>query len=799
MQLKSWTYVQKIISSIGANDGSAYDKRKARFDASWKWFAHSGKLADFSDWQPLNEHLTAVANLASHRAKVFGAEDWAFLIGLLHDLGKYTQEFQARLYGDSTRADHATAGAKQVMRHLTNTYGNTPSVQAMAKLMAFAIAGHHAGLANGVEEGQERSTLKQRLAKDIPALNEVWQREISLPQRIAVPPLKTHSNPEKYANFHVMFLTRMLFSCLIDADRIDTENYTRRIDGRPELKSKYPNIKTLQTQLKQHLQQLGKRAKPTDVNVLRQHILHHARQVAIQPNESGLYSLTVPTGGGKTLTSLAFGLDHAAQHQLRRVIYVIPFTSIIEQTADVFRSALGESKDAVLEHHCAFDRDKLPEEIKKQSKPRQADYRDKLRLTMESWDAPIVVTTAVQFFESLFSDRPSQCRKLHNIAGSVIVLDEAQTLPRKLLRPIMAVIDELALNYGCSVVLCTATQPALKDHDGFHNGFQNVKEIAPNPFELFEKLRRAQIKSVGEKTDDELTAHLRSHTQVLMIVNNRRHARELFDAIANEEGAYHLTTAMCAEHRSQKLKEIRLRLQNGQACRLVATSLIEAGVDVDFPIVYRAEAGLDSIAQAAGRCNREGRQSTKDSQVLVFQSSKWKTPPELAQLAAPMRSIFRTHEGDVLVPDALKSYFQQVYYAKGADLDHHQILKKIRTTEGCDFPFQNIARDFRMIDSNMLPIIVPFDDVAKEGLNLLRRLPENMSVATPSKKLQRYVVRVPEKPFVQLLKLGAIEAVATEKFGNQFYELIAESLYCQIAGLNLTDLTAISAESSVFA
>lgn len=791
--------MQKSISSNGANDGSAYDKRRARFDESCKWFAHSGKLADFSDWQPLNEHLTAVANLAAHRAKVFGAEDWAFLIGLLHDLGKYTQEFQARLHGDPTRADHATAGAKEVIKHLTNTYGNTPSVQAMAKLMAFAIAGHHAGLANGEEEGQERSTLKQRLAKDIPALNEVWQREISLPKRITVPPLKTHSNPEKYTNFHGMFLTRMLFSCLIDADRIDTENYTRRIDGRPELKSKYPNIKTLQTQLNQHLQQLGKGAKSTDVNVLRQHILHHARQVAIQPSESGLYSLTVPTGGGKTLTSLAFGLDHATQHQLRRVIYVIPFTSIIEQTADVFRSAMGEFKDAVLEHHSAFDRDKLPEEIKNQSKPRQVDYRDKLRLAMESWDAPIVVTTAVQFFESLFSDRPSQCRKLHNIAGSVIVLDEAQTLPLKLLRPIMAAIDELALNYGCSVVLCTATQPALKDHDEFHNGFQNVKEIAPNPSELFEKLRRTQIKSLGEQTDDELTAHLRSHTQVLMIVNNRRHARELFDDIASEEGAYHLTTAMCAEHRSQKLKEIRLRLQNGQACRLVATSLIEAGVDVDFPVVYRAEAGLDSIAQAAGRCNREGRRSSEDSQVFVFQSGKWKAPPELAQLAAPMRSILRTHEGDVLAPEALKSYFQQVYFTKGADLDHHQILKKIRTTEGCDFPFQNIARDFRMIDSNMLPIIVPFDDVAKEGLDLLRRLPENMSVATPSKKLQRYVVQVPEKIFVQLLKLGAIEAVASEKFGNQFYELIAESLYCQIAGLNLTDLTAMSAESSVFA
>ncbi len=764
-----------------------------------EFFAHSGNKKNKEDWQTLKEHLLAVGKLAKEKAKIFHAGDFGYLIGLLHDLGKYSDEFQKRLEGSNDIADHATAGAKVVIQHLVNLYGDTPQVKACAKLLAFVIAGHHAGLANGEDEGQERSTLKQRLTKNIPKVDKKWHQEILLPQHINFPALKTHSNPEKYTNFHSMFLTRMLFSCLIDADRIDTENYTRRIDGKIPLESDYPSISSLQAELNQYLKRLAQGVEPTEVNVLRQSILQHARQVAIQPRESGLYSLTVPTGGGKTLTSLAFGLDHAVQHQFRRVIYVIPFTSIIEQTAEVFRSALDEFRDAVLEHHSAFDRDKLPEEIKKQSKPRQADYRDKLRLAMESWDAPIIVTTAVQFFESLFSDRPSQCRKLHNIAGSVIVLDEAQTLPLKLLRPIMAAIDELALNYGCSVVLCTATQPALKDSDEFHNGFKTVQEIAPNPPELFARLRRTQVKSLGEQTDNELVAHLRRHTQVLMIVNNRRHARELFETIANEDGAHHLTTAMCAEHRSQKLKEIRQQLQNGQACRLVATSLIEAGVDVDFPVVFRAEAGLDSIAQAAGRCNREGRRLLVDSQVFVFQSNKWKAPPELAQLAAPMRSILRTYEGDVLAPEALKNYFQQVYYAKGTDLDHYQILKKIRTTEECDFSFQNIARDFRMIESNMLPIIVPFDDVANENLNALRNLPEHMCVGKIAQKLQRYTVQVPERAFVQLLKLGAIGAVSPDKFGNQFYELIAESLYCRIAGLNLADPTVMSAESFVFA
>ncbi len=764
------------------------------------WFAHSGNRADRSDWQPLSEHLTAVAQLAAARAQPFGAGDCGHLVGLLHDLGKYSEAFQERLKGNPQRADHATAGAQVLVQHLCQLYGDTQEVNACAKLLAFAIAGHHAGLANGLEEGQARSTLKQRLSltmgQDIPALNEQWRNEIALPQALRFPTINPHSKKEKYRNFHWAFLARMLFSCLIDADRIDTENYTRRINGQSPLTSDHhPSIQDLQAQLNRHLNELAQSADDTPVNTLRQHILTHARQQAALP--PGLFSLTVPTGGGKTLTSLAFALDHAAQHSgMRRVIYVIPFTSIIEQTAQVFRKALGEHQGAVLEHHSAFDRDKLPEEMRNQGKPRQADYRDKLRLAMESWDTPIVVTTAVQFFESLFSDRPSQCRKLHNIVGSVIVLDEAQTLPLQLLRPIMAAIDELALNYGCSVVLCTATQPALKDGD-FHNGFENVREIAPNPPALFEKLRRTQVKSLGEQSDAELTAHLLRHPQVLMIVNNRRHARELFESIAKEEGAYHLTTAMCAEHRSQKLDEVRARLKAGQPCRLVATSLIEAGVDVDFPVVYRAEAGLDSIAQAAGRCNREGRRALEDSQVFVFQSPDWKAPPELAQLAAPMRSILRLQEGDVLAPDALKKYFTEVYYDRAAELDKHKILQSISSTEECDFAFQTIASNFRMIDSHMLPIIIPFDSVAEENLRLLHDLPEHMSVGKIAQKLQRYAVQVPERAFIQLLKVGAVAAVSPEKFGGQFYELVLRSLYSPNAGLNFSDPVAMNAESTV--
>jgi CRISPR-associated endonuclease/helicase Cas3 len=765
-------------------------------------YAHTGQQTDGSDWQPLKDHLEQVAQLARTRANTFHAGDWAHLTGLLHDLGKYSKEFQARLHGNPAKADHATAGAKVVMDHFVRLYGDRNEVKAFAKIFAFAIAGHHAGLANGDGEGHERSTLKQRLSLKfgdrIPQLDETWKQEITLSSTLSAPPLKQHQTPGKYQGFSLAFFTRMLFSCLIDADRIDTQNHERKTKREAPLTSHYPSMAQVQTQLHAHLQTLGDKAKVSTVNTLRQNILTHAKAKA--PLPPGLFTLTVPTGGGKTLTSLAFALDHARQHHLRRVIYVIPFTSIIEQTAEVFRNALGEHQSAVLEHHSAFDRDKLPGDLEKASKPRQMDHRDKLKLAMESWDAPLVVTTAVQFFESLFSDRPSQCRKLHNIAGSVIVLDEAQTLPLKLLRPIMAAIDELALNYGCTVVLCTATQPALKQSDDFHNGFHitSERELAPNPPELFEQLRRTRVQSLAAQSDEQLIGHLREHPQVLMIVNNRRHARTLFDAIAKEEGAYHLTTSMCAEHRSQRLKEIRQRLKDHLPCRLVATSMIEAGVDVDFPTVYRAEAGLDSIAQAAGRCNREGKRPLENSQVFVFQTPEWDMPTEIDQASTAMREILRNHSGDVLAPDALKAYFQQVYYNEGTALDKWGILKMHSAAADCDYPFQDIANAFRMIDSHMLPIIVPFDEAAEVNLDLLRQLPEQMSVGKIAQKLQRYVVQVPERAFARLLKVGAVAPIASERFGSQFYELTSMAWYDkQQGGLSWNDPEFLASQSQV--
>ncbi len=741
------------------------------------YFAHSSQNPDRSNWQSLSSHLHGVANLASQHANAFNASDLAYVVGLLHDLGKYTSKFQARLAGSPEKTDHATAGAQVLFKRYAQ----------LGKLLAYAVAGHHAGLANGIDEGTSRSTLETRLALKIEPLDDVWQIEIQLPDTLVPPAMKPHP---LQMGFQCVFLLRMLFSCLIDADRTDTHQYSLSLENKPFPKTDYPTLAALRNKLDTHLNGFSSDKPLSELNQLRRDILTHTRAQAVLP--PGLFSMTVPTGGGKTLSSMAFALDHAAAHNLRRVIYVIPFTSIIEQNAKVFKAAFGDLSNAVVEHHSAFDRDSATKDLPLRTK---ADYTDKLRIAMESWDAPVIVTTAVQFFESLFADRPSACRKLHNIAGSVIILDEAQTLPLKLLRPVMAAIDELARNYRCTVVLCTATQPALLKNHGFHNGFENVREIAPEPKRLFEKLKRTQLVNLGIQTDEQLVAHLRQNTQVLMIVNNRRHARSLYDAISREPGAYHLSTLMVAQHRSTVLNEVRQKLLAGEPCKLISTSLIEAGVDVDFPCVYRAEAGLDSIAQAAGRCNREGKRPQGDSIVSLFESPDWPAPTELAQLSGNMRMVLRNHSGDLLAPEAMQLYFKHVYNAHGTELDSKGILKMHSDhANSFNFPFQNIAQAFTMIDSHLLPIIVPRDDVAEKLINDLRFAD---GVGGIARGLQPYLVQVPKAGFEALRSAGAISCIEPQKFGDQFWRLESMDLYSNEAGLSWENPLFIKAESKV--
>ena len=571
----------------------------------------------------------------------------------------------------------------------------------------------------------------------------------------------------------------MLFSALVDADYLDTEAYYAALSGSMPPRGGHPPLDALKARLDDHLDGLAARAERSAVNALRGRVLRHARERAAC--EPGIFSLTVPTGGGKTFASLAFALEHALKHGLERIIYVIPFTSIVEQTAAEFRSALrDEDGELVLEHHSAFDEERIAER----------EGRDKLRLAMENWDAPVVVTTAVQFFESLFANRPSRCRKLHNIASSVVVLDEAQTLPLKFLRPCVAALDELARNYRTTVVLCTATQPALQAPE-FADGFEAVREIAPEPRGLYRSLKRVRVRPPEVLDDTVLAPRLRAAERVLCIVNTRRHARELYRLIAEAEGACHLSTLMCARHRSHVLAAVRRRLDAGAPVRLVSTTLVEAGVDLDFPLVYRAMAGLDSLAQAAGRCNREGRLDLGEVQVFEPPDVEGRRPPkEVEQFAKAARGVLRRHD-DPLSLDAIEDYFREVYWLKGNGLDAEGILAEIsERRDTLDFPFESIASRFRLIETPLVPVIVPYGGPDGEDPTVERLVRELQYVDRPgriARNLQPYIVQIPTNIRERLLENRVAEIIRHDDFDEQFVVLRNEDLYDARSGLSWDD------------
>jgi CRISPR-associated endonuclease/helicase Cas3 len=457
-----------------------------------------------------------------------------------------------------------------------------------------------------------------------------------------------------------------------------------------------------------YLARISAKAEPTPVNRLRTDVLRACRAAARHP--PGLFSLTVPTGGGKTLSSLAFALEHARAYGLRRVIYAIPFTSIIEQNARVFREAVGA--DAVLDHHSALG-------------PRPEAETARSRLAGENWDAPLVVTTTVQLFESLFANRTSQLRKLHNLAASVLVLDEAQALPPGVLRPVTAVLDQLVKYYRCSVVLCTATQPALGK---VFRDLPRSVEIAPDPPALFRALDRVDI-GMPAPTErwswDQIAAEITESPQALAIVNTRRDCRTLYSRLP--PGAVHLSTWQCAAHRALLFRQIRRRLLAGQELRVVSTSLVEAGVDFDFPVVFRAMTGLDSLAQAAGRCNRNGR--LDKGRFVVFRPDGAKAWGHIAQAIEAAEATLRHHGERPFDPAAFERFFEELYWAKGEEaLDKYRIAQLLglgaeRPREGdpLDFRYRTAAECFRMIEDDQETLVVPYDRAARTAIETLRR------------------------------------------------------------------------------
>ncbi len=675
-------------------------------------------------YQALKEHVENVAALAGEFAAAFGAEEHGYRTGKIHDIGKYSANGQKRQRDPehTAKVDHATAGA-QLAAQLGDSFA------------AFAVAGHHGGLPDrGDKINDGGGTLWARLNKRLTGGDDpsAWKTEIEIPTKIRFPAwLEAEKDARRWAMY-----TRMLFSCLVDADYLDTETAMQGEQPRGEGETLERLLEKLNAHVAPWLE-----APANDLCAKRSAIL--ARCLRGGEDERGLYTLTVPTGGGKTISSLAFALSHAAMHGLKRVIYVIPYTSIIEQNAEVFAKVLGAEN--VLEHHSQVEisdnGEETPEAYKK-------------RLACENWDAPVVVTTAVQFFESLYAAKTSKCRKLHNIADSVVIFDEAQTIPVSFLMPCVSAIGELVQHYGVTAVLCTATQPALGKLFKQLAPTLVQREIAPDPDGLFDYFRRVSFQREGVFTPEELAERLTETEQALCIVNTRKRAQQVYEGLP-EEGRFHLSTLMVPTDREKTLDVIRERLRNGQICRVVSTSLVEAGVDVDFPSVWRELAGLDSILQAAGRCNREGKHSSAESVVHVFEA-EGKFPASMMQQREAATTVMEAFD-EINTRPAIQAYFKRLLWVKGDEaLDVKQILDGERACA-----FQSTAKAFRLIDADTCTVYVPNEENAAD----IARLRAGEYSRALIRRLGRSSVNVHQHEYENLVFAGVVEDHKEDGFG----------------------------------
>ena len=695
-----------------------------------------GATDEHPEGQSIEAHLKGTGELAETFAAEFGAAANGKLCGLAHDIGKYSDEFQLRLRGGK-KVDHATAGAIECFK-------------IKAAFEAVCVIGHHSGLPNvghkDADTTESQTFFGRKLRAEqggIPDYRKNWNGHIALPQDYFRPSGR---------GFATAFYIRMLYSCLVDADYIDTETFMNGDAGR----GNYEPLSALCDKLTAYI---SKWNNPTrEIDILRQKILNSCIEKASAPR--GIFSLTVPTGGGKTVASMAFALNHAAANSMKRIIYVIPYTSIIEQNAKVFRDILGQEN--VVEHHSSVSYE-LSENAD------ELEYRS--ALATENWDAPVIVTTAVQFFESLYANRSSKCRKLHNIANSVIIFDEAQMIPSNNLRPCVAAFAELVRAYNATAVLCTATQPAIDEMLLEYSKKESVVELCPDVDGMFEKFRRTSFEKEGRLTTDELVSRLESQQQVLCIVNTRKFAQEVYEALPSE-GRFHLSTLMCPVHRKQKLDEIRERLKSGKTCRVVSTSLIEAGVDVDFPRVFREMAGLDSILQAAGRCNREGKRSAESSIVTVFESEN-----KVNKLIAVNRDAAEETVRDWTQPNTtstIERYFKAYRDFLRNDDKSGVITASEKGISGCGLPFEWIAKEFKLIDQNTFTVYISVG----EGKELISRLREGERSRELYRKAGMYSVSIYENHFNALINAGA-----AEPFGDDAAILTDLSLYSDEKGL----------------
>jgi CRISPR-associated endonuclease/helicase Cas3 len=641
------------------------------------YLAHRSEEAE----QTLKEHLHNAANLARRAAEAFGAGDLAYTLGLAHDVGKYSTAFQKRIRGSNIKIDHSTAGGRLLAQTLP---------AALGRMGAYCVMGHHGGLPDGgsIADNQDAPTLCARLSEKrsietFDAYKSEIEIDIPAPPKISID-----------SAFGLSFFTRLLYSTLVDADFIDTERFFAG-EAQPRGAGEYESIPALYAKLEAYIAaNLRPTGEVSSLYRLRGELLDSC--LAKADSAPGLFTLTAPTGSGKTISSLAFALKHAAKHGKRRIIYVVPYNTIIEQNAQVFEKILGAGN--VLQHHSGVTYDENAEELT----PAEALEQRRKRLAAENWDYPVIVTSSVQFFQSLFAAKPSRCRKLHNIAQSVILFDEAQMLPLPYLLPCLHAIRELVAAYGCTAVLATATQSALDTH--FSRMNMPMEEIVSDPEKLYTALRRVTLRRMENPLEDsELAQMLAQQHQALCIVNTRAHAQTLYalvkDAGASKEGVFHLSTTMFPAHRTRVLGEIRDRLDKKKRCVVISTSLVEAGVDLDFPAVYREEAGLDSIIQAAGRCNREGEiKNPADAVVYIF-TTQAKPNRNIEQYASVFRVVANQFcDDDMGSPQAIRVYFQMLFYARGDALDAKRILPKL-ASKSLIFPFREVEKEFQLIEN----------------------------------------------------------------------------------------------------
>lgn len=727
--------------------------------------------------QLLKEHLEEVAHQAAQFAAEFDSKDWGYIAGLFHDLGKYDQSWQDYLkyetgYDTSRKGkkgQHSLPGALALVQK-TQKAGFPRGMQL---LLAYVVAGHHAGLADWSLKG---GTLQQRLYEEginqslrgTPLCRALMAQEAQELYEYRLPtqfPLVRREQLES-----IPLWIRMIFSCVVDADSLNTEKF--EASSTASLREGFDTISVLSEKLDSFLSEKAHASAPTPLNMRRQEILSNCQEAALWL--PGFFSLTVPTGGGKTLSSLSFGLRHAKKFGKKRVIVGIPFTSIIEQTALVYKYGTDDLDEIdegatllgaknVIEHHGSFVID-----------DEESEEYLRHRLITENWDAPLIVTTNVQLFESLHSCRRSQCRKLHNIANSVIILDEAQSLPGEYLQPILETLKLLVRDFNVTVVFSTATQPAFEGEIGSapqgFGGIEGVREIISNPHDLAASLSRTiiEIDDASSKLDswDELADKLVGYHQVLCIVNTRADCLDLYHAMPSEN-TWYLSGLMCPEERTVYISDIKKNLRAGKPVRVISTQLIEAGVDIDFPVVFRALTGLDSIVQSAGRCNREGR-AEKKGNVFVF----W--PPEQAsKLRGSLRraadstiSLMSTGELNFENPAMFKRYFAR-YYSDVPDFGKENYDKCFRNNAlEAHFEFRSYSDNFHLIDDVMQRTILVYYKNEQKGLDskdLIEQFKEQVlqgySDVKTMRKLQRFSVGVPEYRYRELLENHRIQEI----------------------------------------